>query len=107
MTKIEQKLNDRDITLESNISVKKFNQGPGDLIDDEFLCFLTQNPSHYFKYGEIVGYLENDVYILAKIVSETSSKTATGDFNFGKKYKIDLGQNQVRSLLLIIFKHVL
>jgi sacsin len=107
MTKIEQKLNDRDITLESNISVKKFNQGPGDLIDDEFLCFLTQNPSHYFKYGEIVGYLENDVYILAKIVSETGSKTATGNFNFGKKYKIDLGQNQVRSLLLIIFKHVL
>jgi sacsin len=92
---IEALLNDEDIALESNISVRKVDQEPGDLIDEEFLCFLTQNPSHYFKEGELVGYLQNDVYILARIVSETGSQTATGDFNFGKKYEIDLGQDQV------------
>ena len=100
VAKIEQKLNDRDITLESNISYKKVNQGLGDLIDDEFLCFLTQNPCHYFKEGELVGYLQNDVYILARVVSETGSQTATGEFNFGKKYTIDLGQNRVRPFII-------
>jgi hypothetical protein len=100
VAKIEQKLNDRDITLESNISYKKVNQGLGDLIDDEFLCFLTQNPCHYFKEGELVGYLQNDIYILARVVSETGSQTATGEFNFDKKYTIDSGQNRVRPFII-------
>jgi hypothetical protein len=97
---IEALLNDEDIRLESNITVKKVDQEPGDLIDEEFLCFLTQNPSHYFKEGELVGYLQNDVYILARIVSETGSHTTTGDYNFGKKYEIDLGQDQVITFYL-------
>jgi hypothetical protein len=97
---IELLLTDENIALEPNIFAKKVNQEPGDLIDEEFLCFLTQNPSHYFNEGELVGYLQNDVYILAKIVSETGSETATGDFNFGKKYEIDLGQDQVRRFFL-------
>ncbi len=100
---IEDLLNDEDISFEPNISIKKMNLEPGDLIDDEFLSFMTQNPSHYFKEGELVGYLQNDIYILARIVSETGTHTSTGNYNFNRKYKIDLGDNRVTTFFFLIF----
>ena len=98
---IEDLLNDEDVTLEPNFSARKVNREPGDPIEDEFLRFLTQNPSHYFKKGELVGYFQNDVYVLAKIVSDDADTMVTngGDFNFGRKYTIDLGKNGVRSFI--------
>ena len=67
---------------------------PGDLIDDFFIAFLVQDPTHYFKKEEFVGYLRSDGrYILAQVVEEIDSKSDCLLFNFGRKYKINLGRN--------------
>ena len=47
-----------------------------------------------FKKEEFVGYLRGDGrYILAQVVEEIDSKSDCLLFNFGRKYKINLGRN--------------
>ena len=73
----------------------KFAEKPGDVIDDQFVAFLIQNPEHYFKKSELVGFLgDDDIYILAKIIGEVSSVQPQSNFN--QKYKIEVGGGKVK-----------
>ena len=92
--KIDHKLSEKNITMEPNVPSENANREPGDRIEDDLLCLLTQDPSCDFEGGELVGYLQNGDYVLARIVSSESG-TTSGDFNFGKMYKVKLGQDLV------------
>ena len=93
-SEIPEELNNEDISADSSLA-PKFAEKPGDVIDDQFVAFLIQNPEHYFKKSELVGFLgDDDIYILAKIIGEVSSVQPQSNFN--QKYKIEVGGGKVK-----------
>jgi len=89
-TEIERRLDKRDISKDDANGFGRFEYIVGELIEDCFESFLTTNPAHYFKIGELVGYLrDDDSYILVKILKELPCAVVDVGFNFGRKYLVN------------------
>ena len=90
---IEKTLNEENI-LKGPSQIHKVLEKPGDLIDAMFINFLVQDLAHYFKEGELVGYLQGETtYILTRVICKEGSNNVGLVYDFGQKYKVDIGQN--------------
>jgi hypothetical protein len=102
-SQIDEKLDELNISALSD--APRLTEHPGDTIDASLHDFLQQNPCHYFRVGELVGFERTEAsgqsadfkeygvtFILAKVVEElVSAASEQVSFNFGQQYKIDIG----------------